>query len=190
MDSPGEIEVYIPIQTLDPKAVVISSPVSIYPMKLPVASLSYKTPIYTIPRLNIFTKGLTVHSWDPAKFRLELTDNDGFAALIELQETLIAFIAQHPEWSGCNKLSVEEVRIKFQPIISKNLLTLYINLNSSDKITIHSKDSSKKGVSHESFHQGQQIRVALNFQGLLFLKNSQGSLFYRLQHQIMAMYVL
>jgi hypothetical protein len=190
MDSLEEIDVYIPIQNLESSAIVISAPVSIYPMKLPVAILSYKTPIYTIPRLKIFTKNLVVQTWDPIKFRLELADNDNFKELIDLQETIISSIHQHPEWSGCNNINIEEVRTKFQPIICKNLLTLYINLNSLDKILIYSTNDIKKGVSHDSFQQGQQIRVALNFQGLLFLKNSHGNLFYRLQHQISTIYIL
>ena len=188
MESPGIIEVYIPIQNLDTTAVVLTSPVSIYPMKLPVALISYKTPIFTIPRLSIFTKKVSVHSWDPIKFRLELTDNESFRLLNELQEILIHKIVEHPEWSGSNKLTVDEVRSKFQPTILKNLLILYLHSNSADKIILHSTES-KKPVTHDSFHEGQLLRVAIQFQGLLFLKNAQGNLFYRLQHQISAIYV-
>ena len=188
MESPRIIEVYIPIQNLDTTSIVVVPPVSIYPMKLPVALISYKTPIYTIPRLSIFTKIVSVHSWDPNKFRLELTDNEGFTILNELQEILIHKIVEHPEWSGSNKLTVEEIRTKFQPTILKNLLILYLHSNSVNKIILHSSDS-KKPVTHDSFHQGQLLRVAIRFQGLLFLKNAQGNLFYRLQHQVSAIYI-
>ena len=188
MGSPGIIEVYIPIQNVDTTAIVVTSPVSIYPMKLPIALISYKTPIYTIPRLSIFTKKISVHSWDPIKFRLELTDNEDFTILNELQEILIHKIVQYPEWSGSNKLTVDEVRSKFQPNILKNLLILYLHSNPVDKIILHST-KSKKPVTHDSFYQGQLLRVAIRFQGLLFLKNAQGNLFYRLQHQVSAIYV-
>jgi len=188
MESPGQIEVYIPIKTLDIKGLVVSSPVSIYPMKLPIAILSYKTPIYTIPKLSIFTDILTVHSWDPVKFRLELTIEEGFKTMTELQETLITTISQHPEWSGANKISLEEVRGRFQPLISKNILTLYLHSNTAEKVIIQSSNS-KKSVTHDSFHQGQKVRVAIRFQGLIFLKNAQGNLFYRLQHQVSSVYL-
>lgn len=158
-------------------------------MKLPISVLSYKTPTYNLSKLNIFSGLLTVQSWDPVKFRLELCDKNNFNTLQALQAVLINKITENPEWSGSNKLTVEDINNKFQPIVSKNLLTLYINLNSSDKITLYSKNGSKSGVTHDSFHQGQQLRIAFNFQGLLFLKNSQGNLFYRLQHQIVAVYL-
>ena len=183
------MDVYIPLQNLDPSSVYLCSPTSIYPMKLPISMLSYKTPTYNLSRLNIFTGLLTVQSWDPAKFRLELSDKDNFKTLQGLQAVLIDKIIQNPEWSGSNKLNLEDVNNKFQPIVSKNLLTLYINLSSADKIMFHSKNGSKSGVSHDCFHQGQQLRIAFNFQGLLFLKNSHGNLFYRLQHQILAVYL-
>jgi hypothetical protein len=188
MDSQELMEAFIPMENLDITAINILSPVSIYPMKLPIATLSYKTPEYSISRLNIFTEVLTVHSWDPIKFRIELVDKNNFKILQELQNLLINKICQNPEWSGSDKLNIEDINNRFQPIISKNILTMYINLNYTNKILFHSKTSCKKGVSHNSFHQGQQIRIAFNFQGLLFLKNSQGNLFYRLQHQIVTVY--
>ena len=188
MESPGQIEVYIPIKLLDTNALVVSSPVSIYPMKLPIAILSYKTPIYTMPKLSIFTDTLTVHSWDPVKFRLELTNDDSLKIMTELQETLIMIISQHPEWSGVNKISLEEVRGRFQPLISKNIMTLYLHSNTAEKVNIYSLNS-KKPVTHDSFHQGQKVRVAIRFQGLIFLKNAQGNLFYRLQHQVSSVYL-
>jgi hypothetical protein len=183
------MDVYIPLQKLDPEAIHICPPTSIYPMKLPISALSYKTPAYNLSRLNIFTGLLTVQSWDPTKFRLELSDKNNFITLQTLQAVLINKIVLNPEWSGSNKLTVEDIINKFQHIISKNLLTLYINIASADKIMLHSKNGSKAGVTHDSFHQGQQLRIAFNFQGLLFLKNSQGNLFYRLQHQIVAVYL-
>jgi len=158
-------------------------------MKLPISALSYKTATYNLSRLNIFTGLVSVQSWDPVKFRLELSDKNNFNTLQALQAVLINKIVLNPEWSGSNKLTIEDVNTKFQHIISKNLLTLYINMASADKIVLQSKNGSKSGVTHDSFHQGQQLRIAFNFQGLLFLKNSQGNLFYRLQHQIVAVYL-
>jgi hypothetical protein len=188
MDSPGQMDVYIPIQTLNLKQIEVHTPLSIYPMKLPVAVLSYKTPIYNMPKLSIFTTILTIQAWDHVKFRLELSDEGCFLPLLDLQDTLIQTIMKHPEWSGTNKLTLEEVRSRFQPIISKNLLTHYLHSNTSNKLLIYSA-GSKKPVAHDSFHVGQKIRVAIRFQGLLFLKNTQGNLFYRLQHQVSAVYL-
>ena len=188
MDSPGQMEVYIPIQNLQLKYMQIHTPLSIYPMKLPVAMISYKTPIYTIPKLSIFTTILTVQAWDPVKFRLELSDEGGFLPLLELQDTLIHSILKQPEWTGSSKLTLEEVRGRFQPIIVKNLLTLYLHSNTNHKLFMYSPNS-KKPVSHDSFHVGQKVRVAIRFKGLFFLKNAQGNLFYRLQHQVSAVYV-
>jgi len=189
MESPGNTEVFIPLDRLDIKYIDIHSPLSSYPIRVPVSNISYSNSLYTIPRLSIFTKLVNVASWDPEKFRLELSDADNFSRLQELQETIIKKISENPEWSNCSKISLDEVRARFQPVITKGLLPLYINSNNSDKIIVYSKNTSKKGVTDNLFYQGQQLRISLRFQGIFFLKNSQGKLFYRLQHQITSIFL-
>ena len=120
---------------------------------------------------------------------IELSDPDNFGPLYELQESIIKKLSENPEWSNSSKITLDEVKGRFQPIISKGLLVLYINSNNSDKINIYNKNSSKKGVPDNLFYQGQKLRVALQFQGIFFLKNSQGKLFYRLQHQILSIFL-
>jgi len=188
MESPGYTEAFIPLDRLNVKYIHIDPPLSIYPIRVPVSNISYKHELFTIPKLSIFTKIVNVVSWDPEKYRLELSSSDDFSKLQDLQEVIIKNISEHPEWSSCGKLTIDEVRGRFQPIIFKNMLSLYINSNNSDKINIYSVNSSKKGVTDNLFYQGQQLRVALRFQGIFFLKNSQGKLFYRVQHQIISIY--
>lgn len=188
MESPGLMEVYIPIKNFNPNTVIISPPLSIYPMKLPVSNLSYSSPVYNIPKLSIFTNILKVHSWDPVKLRLELISDDNFRRINELQEIIINTIVQHPEWSGSDSLTYDDVCSKFQPTICNNLLILYLHSKSADKPIINSI-SSIKSVSSDSFHEGQLLRAAIVFKGLLFLKNTQGKLFYRLQHQVASIYL-
>lgn len=189
MESSGNTETFIPLDNLDVNYIDIHDPLSSYPIRVPVASISYTNSLYTIPRLSIFTKLVNVVAWDSEKFRLDLSDAENFGPLQEFQECIIKKISENPEWSNCSKISVDEVRTRFQPIISKGLLSLYINSNNSDKINIYNNKTSRKGVSDNLFYQGQQLRIALRFQGIFFMKNSQGKLFYRLQHQIISIFM-
>jgi hypothetical protein len=189
MESPGTTEIFIPLEKMDCNYIDVHVPIPIYPIRVPVANISYKNTLYTLPRLSIFTKLVNVVSWDSEKFRLELSDAENFGKLQELQESIIKRISENPEWSNCSKISIDEVRVRFQPIITKGLLSLYINSNNSDKINVYTNKTSKKGVSDNLFYQGQQLRIALRFQGIFFMKNSQGKLFYRLQHQINSIFL-
>jgi hypothetical protein len=108
MESPGFVEVFLPLQKLNIDSIIVSPPTSLYPIKIPTANISYKHENFTLPKLSIFTPFLTVTSWDPVKGRLDLVDNlhtNSLEILQNLQDFVINCIIENPEWSNTLKIS-------------------------------------------------------------------------------------
>jgi hypothetical protein len=182
-------EVFLPLQTMNIKNIVVNPPISVYPIRTPIATILYKDPMFTLQKISILTPFLTIHSWDPKKGRLELSDSSEGLSLLKLQafyECLLKSLIAHPEWSGVPKITVDELKMRFQPIVANKLITLYIN-DQHDGLYSYSK-KWVKGVTDDLLQPGQQVRIALRFQGLMFLKNDSPVTFYRLQHQITKLY--
>jgi aspartate carbamoyltransferase regulatory subunit len=189
-ESPGIAEVFLPLQTMNISSICLHPPVSVYPVRIPTVHISYKNSIFTLPNLAIFTPFLIVKSWDAIKGRLELCDGggDSFTKLQALHESILKILVLNPSWSSVSAISYTELKSKFQPLIANKVLRLYLTNQDLDGITVYSKDSVVKGVSDKSFQPKQQLRIALRLQGIVLLKNSNSSLFYRLQHQVASIY--
>ena len=185
MGSPGYAEVFIPLENLQLENIRIHPPTSPYPIRIPTSILSYSS-CFTMPKLSVLTPYLKIHSWDSSKGRLELIAGDMSQVLLNLQELLLQKIIKNPAWSSLMSHSYEEVKGRFQPILTNGIIPMYLNNQGPEGISLHTGDSVKYTL--ESLQSGQQVRVALRFQGLVFLKNSNGGLFYRLQHQVTRIY--
>jgi len=190
MGSLGYAEVFLPLEKLEVDKITIHPPISPYPVRIPISHLSYticSQGFATMPKLSILTPFLKIHSWDPLKGRLELIADDVSLILQSLQEALIQKIIKNPAWSSLTNHTYAEVKGRLQPIILNNILPLYLNNQGPEGITINNENTINYNLNN-CLQQGQQIRVALKFQGLIFLKNSNGGLFYRLQHQVTRIY--
>jgi hypothetical protein len=186
MGSPGYAEIFTPLETIEIDKIIIHPPVSSYPIRIPTSVLSY-TNIFTMPKLSVLTPFLKIHSWDNSKGRLELVVSDISQVLLSLQEKLLQKIVRNPAWSSLTSHTYEEVRGRFQPILTNGIMPLYLNNQGPEGLTVHN-GTTVEYISESSLQQGQEVRVALRFQGLVFLKNSNGGLFYRLQHQVSRIY--
>jgi hypothetical protein len=186
MGSPGYAEVFIPLENLQLENIRIHPPTSPYPIRIPTSILSYTT-TFTMPKLSVLTPFLKVHSWDFSKGRLELVVGDMSHIVLNLQELLIQKIVKNPAWSSLASHSYDEVKGRFQPIVTNGIIPLYLNNQGPEGISVHTGDTVKY-ISESALQHGQQVRVALRFQGLVFLKNTNGGLFYRLQHQVTRIY--
>jgi len=184
-------EVFIPLEGLNVDNIIIHSPTSAYPVRIPTALISYTNQLYSLPKLSIFTPFLTIHSWDSTKGRLEL---DGtFTKFNDFFEMILKTLVKNPEWSSQTKNTNEDIKSKLQPFIINKRLVLYINSQRNEETVIYMKENDTiqrtYDVTNETFHSGQQVRIALRFQGIVFLKNTTGNLNYRIQHQVASVYV-
>ena len=182
-------EVFLPLQTMNIKNIVVNPPISGYQNRIPISIITYKNPMFTLPKVSILTQLLTIHSWDPKKGRLELIDSPEGLALLKLQalyEHILKTLCINPEWSNLNKINPEEIKSYFQPIVSNKIITFYIN-DQQEKIYSYSNKWTK-GVTDKLLQPGQQVRIAIRFQGLMYLRNNSPITFYRLQHQIAKIY--
>jgi hypothetical protein len=189
-------EIFIPLQNLVMDNVIVHPPTSTYPLRIPTSILSYSNSICTIPRFAVLTESFIVHNWDPVKGKLELAEPrqvPSFKKLVGLQELLIQKLVENPSWSSLQKTTYEDIQSRFQHPIFNSIFTLFLNNKGPEGIFIHSVEGLKKltltsVLPEKLFHQGQRLRIALRFQGLVFLKNTNSKLFYRLQHQIAHIY--
>ena len=186
MESSGYAEVFLPLEDLDVKNIVIHPPTSSYPIRIPLSIVSY-TSTFTMPKLSILTPFLKVHSWDASKGRLEVVATEVLPVIRSLEETILQKLVKNPNWSSLTSHTYEEVKGRFQPLIINSILRFYTNNQDSEGITVYNNTIIEK-LSETTFHPGQYVRIALRFQGLVFLKNCNGGLFYRLQHQITRIY--
>lgn len=197
-------EFFLPLQALEVGSIVLHEPrfsyngSTSYSQDRLLASLSYKTNFFTLPILSILTPLLKVNFWDSSTGRLDLElEPESITAIkIEaLQESLIKLLLNKPQWLmlGGTKTK-EEIQNLFQPILTGNILTIYLHGPNPEKknmsrVWVWKSDTWQKGVSSSTFKKGQQVRIALRFQGICFLPMQGGKTRYRLQHQTVAVYL-
>lgn len=184
-------EVFIPLEVLHINDIIIHPPTSAYPVRIPTAMISYANDLYSLPKLSIFTPFFTVHSWNSSKGRLEL--DGSFSKLNELFEKILITLVNNPSWSSHAKTTYEEVKSKLQPFIINKRFVVYINTQKNEETVIYTKDKSgihrKYNVTDDILETGQQIRIGIRFQGIVFLKNTTGILNYRIQHHVVNVFV-
>jgi len=200
---PGWAEFFLPLQAIEVQHIQIEEPkkpvgpgIPLYAIDRPIAALSYSHPNYRMPILNILTPFLKVHSWDSLTGRLELEVDISSQIAMKcslIQEHFIHLLSSNLHWLLPYTQSKEELRENFQEIIHDQILSIYLHGPNPEKkqtgrVWIWNKPHWQKGASGASFKKGQQIRVALRFQGICFLQTSSKKMKYRIQHQTISIF--
>jgi hypothetical protein len=202
-NQPGWAEMFLPIQTLEMGNIHIEEPkipigpgIPSYAADRPLAALSYQTPSYSLPCLNIITPLLRVFSWDSSTGRLELeVDYESITYLkcVALQDTIHNLLAEKTLWLLQYGIKPQDLRSNFQNILTHNILTIYLHGQNPEKksmgrVWIWREGMWQKGATTGSFRKGHEIRVAMRLQGVCFLPTPTGKMRCRLQHQTVAIF--
>jgi hypothetical protein len=159
-----------------------------------LAALSYKTPQFRLPILNLLLPFLKVHTWDSTTGRLELTieqESTPYKKLHALQESLIGLLQQNHSLLKYYNSTKEEVKHTFQPFLKDGILTIYLHGPNQDtkpfgRVWIWKENCWTQGAITTTFKRGHQIRVALRLQGVCFLQSPGLQTRLRVQHQTIA----
>lgn len=206
MNGSGWAEMMLPVQLLNLEKIKIERPQQVqgfvptqYGVERPLSRLSYDNGIFNMPTLSIFTTFLKVHDWDSSSGRLELElqeKNPTHLRLINLQNHILGLLLRNQSsWLGTTHHTRETILSQFQPLISKNILTVYLHGPNPEKrqcgrVWIWNNFVWTKGAAQHTFKKGDELRVGLRLQGLFFLGNPFGNANcrFRLQHQTVVIY--
>jgi hypothetical protein len=202
----GWAEMMLPIQLINFEKIRIERPQQVqgfvptqYGVERPLSRLSYDNGVFHMPTLSLFTSFLKIHDWDSSSGRLELELNEKnpmHLRLISLQNHILGMLLRNQSsWLGTTHHTRESIMGLFQPLISKNILTIYLHGPNPEKrqcgrVWIWNNFVWTKGASQTTFKKGGEIRVGLRLQGLFFLGNPFGNANcrFRLQHQTVVIY--
>jgi hypothetical protein len=208
-DEYRKAEMFLPFQALEPSNICINEPYSFKTSHTAhsnesnqgeqtktIALLSYKTSVFTLPSLNILTQFCRVSAWDSATGRLDLEiDPTSITAskCIALQDFITTTLKAKPSWLPVGQRKPDDISANFQKLLYNGILTVYLHGANPEKKVMgrawqYMKGIWERGVGPGSFKKGQQIRVALRFQGLCFITLVNGVVRYRLQHQTVCIY--
>ena len=188
-DDTGWAELFLPIQSVSADDIHIQAPKFIHP-KRPLFEFQYVTDDYTLLNVPILTTFLKVHSWDSSTGRLELeTDIITSAKIIAIQKRILQIVSSHPNWTSRQSTLQQD----FQYMLHNSILTVYLHGSNPDqvhtgRVWVWSGSQWKKGVGATTLRKGQQIRLAVRFQGVCTLQTDGPRTRYRIQHQSVAIY--
>lgn len=209
-DDFGKTEIFLPFQALETSHICINEPYTFRTLTIhyqghqsqqneqpkTIALLSYKTPIFTLPSLNILTQFCRVAAWDSTTGRLDLDIDPASktaAKCLALQDFITSTLRQKSSWLPANQRRPEDISANFQKLLYNGIMTVYLHGSNPEKKVMgrawqYVKGEWERGVGPGSFKKGQQVRVALRFQGLCFITLPNGVVRYRLQHQTVCVY--
>jgi hypothetical protein len=208
-DEYRKAEIFLPFQALETSNICINEPYSFKTSQTnqesqnggsnqtkTIALLSYKTSVFTLPSLNILTQFCRVSAWDSASGRLDLEiDHTSQTAskCLALQDFITTTLKLNPLWLPAGQRRPDDISANFQKLLYNGILTVYLHGANPEKKSMgrawqYNKGIWERGVGPGSFKKGQQIRVALRFQGLCFITLANGVVRYRLQHQTVCVY--
>lgn len=204
----GWIEAFLPLQALEIGGIQIQEPkvisshhlsTSVYSTERPLACLSYKTDTFRMPCLAILTPFCKVKSWDSSVGKLELEieeDSQTSIKFAALQQQVFSLLEENPQWFSLSGAKLkQDLMNNVQQLFQENILTIYLHgINPEKKqmgrAWIWKQNAWQKGVLPSTFQKGQEVRLALRFQGISFLHNKDNyRIKYRIQHQIVAAYL-
>jgi hypothetical protein len=195
----GWAEMFLPLQALEVRSIHITEPKMVkntYSAERPVSNLSYKTSTFSLPFLSVLTPFVKVYSWDSTTGRLDLEVEQTSVTeskLFALQDTIIDLLAENIGWFPCFKTK-EDIKMNFQYILFGSIFTIYLHGPNPEKkqtgrVWIWKDNAWQKGASSVIFKKGQQLRVALRFQGVSLIKTANGKNRFRLQHQTISIFM-
>jgi hypothetical protein len=199
----GWIEMVLPLEHLDVHAINLEPPKRLRSIESDtryervILPLVYETPVFKMPNLAILTPFMKVHSWDSSTGRLEFDlerDSLTYKTFIEFEQAILQLLMKHPEWLDYKSENLQShIERHLQYSIVDTILTLYLHgQNTSTKpmgrLWGWKQGLWTKGATQASFKKGQELRVAVRFQGICFFPNAPAKSKYRIQHQTIAVY--
>ncbi len=199
------MEWVIPIQKLEVGKVTIGN---LLAGLKPLVPLSYKDGHVQFPCLSLLLPRLLVKAYDARTGRLDISLKENPQALQKLQaiqSTLLSAVLQYQvSWFGQEARSFQELQRLFQPMVEGDILHLYCPLTTHEKkglqdsIIIFRKEEGGKiesyqGMRAQFLQPGDFVRIALRIQGISFHNHPNVGEWtgkFRLQHRIIAMYIL
>lgn len=201
-EEPGWAEIFLPIQAFTNSNIQTHEPkkhsgvgVPAYVANRQLAQMSYHTSLFHLPCLALLTPFCKVSAWDSATGRLELELDDQpmmVTKLQALQETIVQTLTANSKWLPFHQRSRQSIEQTFHKLLRGTTFTVYVHGpnpegNQTGRVWMWKAGAWQKGVTHASFKKGQQIRLAIRFQGICFLPSSNGGETYtRLQHQVVS----
>jgi hypothetical protein len=201
----GWIEMVLPLEHLDVSCVELEPPKRLRSIESDmryervILPLSYKTSVFKMPNLAVLTPFMKVHSWDSSTGRLDFDldpESCTYTKFIEFEQAIIKLLLQHPEWLDYKTDNLQShIERHLQYSITDTILTLYLHgQNTSTKpmgrLWGWKQGTWTKGATQATFKKGQQLRVAVRFQGICFFPNAPTKSKYRMQHQTIAVYFM
>jgi hypothetical protein len=185
----GWAELFLPIQSINTDSIQIQTPKYSHANR-PLSEFQYSTDDFSLTNLPILTTFLKVHSWDSSTGRLELeTDAITASKIITIQKRILTIVSSHPSWASRHTT----VQQDFQYMYHNGIFTVYLHGANPDqahtgRVWIWSASQWKKGVGATTLRKGQQIRLAIRFQGICTIQAEGSRIRYRIQHQTVAIY--
>ena len=199
----GWIEMILPLEQMEMAPIRLESPRRLRSTETDaryertILPLSYETPLFRLPTLTVLTPFMKVHSWDSSTGRIEFELEESSIAyrqIIAFEQRIIQLLLENTKWLEYTTHDIEaHVYQNLQYSIHGNILTLYLHgQNTSTKpmgrVWGWKQDTWTKGATQASFKKGQELRVAIRFQGICFFPNAPAKSKYRIQHQTIAVY--
>lgn len=198
----GWAEIFLPIQAFDISNIQTHEPkkhsgigVPAYVANRHLAQMSYHTSLFHLPCLAVLTPFCKVSSWDSSTGRLDIDIEDSPVMLTKinaLQESIQNTLLKQSKWIPSHQQTKVGIEQTFHKLLRGTTFTVYVHGPNPEgkqvgRVWMWKSNTWQKGVSQASFRKGQQIRLAIRFQGICFLPSSNGSdMFTRLQHQVIS----
>lgn len=166
----------------------------------PIATLSYKDDMVSMPCFSLLLPPLPVKSYDSdtGKLALSLTGYPTILAkLIALQARILQTIAtNYTTWFPTeDERSLEETTAAFQPLIQNNAIHLYcplVTTGSFNEIGVYSGTTWARGVIPTGMLvPGKSVRAAVRLQSVSFHQHPVSKALtgrFRIQHRILALF--
>lgn len=188
----GWAEFFLPLSSIQTDAIQIHTPRPLHGSirGRSIIEFGYQTNEFSLYNLPILTPFLRIHSWDSTTGRLELeTDPSTSTKIVAIQKHLVTMLGSRKEWVS----DPTNIQHDFQYMIHNSILTVYLhgsnpNQSHTGHVWVWSGSQWKQGVGPTSIRNGQMIRLAIRFQGIVSLPSDGTRTRYRIQHQTVALY--
>jgi hypothetical protein len=199
----GWIEMVLPLEQLDVQNLRLESPRRLRSNETDIRyertilPLSYEAPSFKMPCFAVLTPFMKVHAWDSTSGRLEFElehESVAYTHIKRFENHIIALLLDHASWLEYRGGELQDhIERSMQYSIVGNIFTIYLHgQNLSNKpmgrVWGWKQGAWIKGAAPTTFKKGQQLRVAIRFQGICFFPNAPAKSKYRIQHQTIAVY--
>jgi hypothetical protein len=191
------MELTVPAQTFIASHVHVGSPSK---HVKPIATLSYKDDMVSMPCFSLLLPPLAVKSYDSdtGKLALSLLAYPAILAkLVALQGRILQTITEnYTTWFPTeNARSLDETAAAFQPLIQNNAIHLYcptVTTGSFNEIGVYSGTEWSRGVIPTGMlAPGKIVRAAVRLQSVSFHQHPVSKALtgrFRIQHRILALF--